>query len=420
MHINFKLKKMVRYYHKKLFVSLGILTMMACFYGCKEDVGITVNRSGEVPGQVSNIHVTPISGGAIIRYDLPVSEDLRYVKATYSLDNGIVREAKSSIYKNEITVDGFGREGSYNIELRSVAVGEVESEAQNLQVDVLRPPHLLVLDKMREEADGIVSTFGGLNLNYVNETRANIVVRVIKRNNNEEWESVDNTYTNFESGTIRVRGQAAEATDFGIYIEDRWDHVSDTLTVNLTPIEEVAIPTTAFARLALPNDAAVRASGFPFTGIWDGNVNAGYLSTSPNIELPNSITIDMGIAARLSRMQIWATRAGTLSDVYGASHLYDFEIFGSNAPNSTGEWDESWTSLGRFVSERPSGYGFNVPATSAEQTNIQNNGETYEFPDPMAFDKFRYIRFKNYATWNGAYEGSSNFFIFELRLFGQL
>ncbi|MCH5685889.1 DUF4959 domain-containing protein [Niabella sp. W65] len=78
--------------------------------GCKEDLGISVNKVGEKPAAVSNVQVTPISGGATLKYDLPLSEDLRYVKAVYTLDNGVKREAKASIYKNEITVDGFGKE----------------------------------------------------------------------------------------------------------------------------------------------------------------------------------------------------------------------------------------------------------------------------------------------------------------------
>lgn len=404
---------------KNIVFFICILSLLG-FNSCKEDLGIEINRVGAKPGQVSNPKVTSISGGAIIKYDLPLSEDLRYVKATYTLDNGIVREAKSSIYKNEILVDGFGKEGAYDIQLTSVSVGEIGSEPLIVKVQVLRPPHQLVLDKLKT-GDNIVTTFGGLNLKYINETSANLVIRIIKIDSTGKWVPVESEYTNLESGIVRIRGQQAKATNFGFYIEDRYDHFSDTFKVNLTPIEEIKIPTTKWAQLVLPNDAAVRVGSFPYAGIWDGNTNNGYLSNSPNIELPNSTTIDLGVAARLSRMQIWATRYSTLSDVYGAAHLYDFEIFGSNSPNPTGAWDETWTSLGRFISTRSiTGFGFGVPATTAEQNNIRDNGETYEFPDPMGFEKYRYIRFRNYATWNGSYEGSSNFFIFELRLFGQL
>ncbi len=407
----------------RIAVLTGVTALLLLCNGCKEDLGITINKVGEKPPQVSNIQVTPVSGGAVIKYDLPLSEDLRYVVANYSLDNGIKRETKASIYKNELTIDGFGKEGTYEVELRSVSVGEVASDPLAVQVEVLRPPHQLVLDKMREN-DDIAATFGGLNLNYTNETLANLIIRVIKKDSTGQWVAAESEYTNFKSGTIRIRGQEAKPTDFGVFIEDRWDHTSDTLVVNLTPLGEVAVPTTRWARFALPGDAGVRASGFPFTGIWDGNTNAGYLSIANNatesIALPNSLTIDLGIPVILSRMQIWATRYSTLADVYGPAHLYDFEIYGSNSPNPDGSWDESWTLLGHFNSTRPTGFGFGVPATSAEQINIRDNGETYEFPDPTSFPKFRYIRFKNYATWGGSYEGSSNFFIFELKLFGQL
>lgn len=415
---------MKRNFFIKISAAFSILAALFFAAGCKEDLGISVNKVGEKPAPVSNVQVTPVSGGAVLKYDLPLSEDLRYVKASYTLDNGIKREAKASIYKNEITVDGFGKEGAYNVTLQAVSVGEVASDPVSVPITVLRPPFLLVLDKIKND-NNIIATFGGINLNYNNDARSDIIIKVM-RDSSGKWLPVDEEYTNFPTGTIRIRGQKAEPTRFGVFIQDRWDHTSDTFNVTLTPLEEVRIPTTGWKKFFLPSDAGERASGFPFTGIWDGNINAGYLSIAntnaplESITLPNSLTMDLGIPVQISRMQIWATRASTASDVYGAAHLYEFEIYGSNAPNPNGQWDESWTRLGQFVSTRPSGFGFGVPATAAEITNIRDNGETYEFPDPTGFPKYRYIRFRNYATWNGAYEGGSNFFIFELRLFGQL
>lgn len=401
------------------------LSLFLFLYACKEDVGITVNKIGVVPGNVTNVQFTPTSGGAILHYDLPSSDDLRYVKATYTLDNGIVREAKSSIYKNEIIIDGFGQEGEYDIKLQSVSVGEVMSEAMTIRINVLRPPYLVVLDEIIADSN-IGATFGGFNIDYVNTSKANLVIRVVKKDDDGRWNPVNNTYTNYERGRIRVRGQESELSNFGLFIEDRWSHKSDVYSFSVHPLEEVDIPADNWARFVLPFDAGVRGASFPFNGIWDGDINKGYLSianansATESVALPNSITIDLRIPVLLSRMQIWATRSATAADVYGASHIYDFEIYGSNAPNPSGEWDNTWTSLGRFVSSRPSGFGFGVPATAEELTEIRENGETYEFPDPTGHEKFRYIRFKNYATWAGAYEGNQNFFIYELFLFGQL
>ncbi|WP_346236890.1 DUF4959 domain-containing protein [Niabella insulamsoli] len=389
---------------------------------CKEDIGIEINKVGEKPGPVSNVQVTPISGGAVIKYTLPLSEDLRYVKATYKLDNGIERKAKSSIYKNEIIVDGFGKEGSYDIELRSVSVGEVESEPTTIKVDVLRPPHQLVLDKM--ESGSIVTTFGGLNLTYVNETKADLVIRVIKKDASGAWNPVEAAYTNFETGTIRIRGQQAVPTDFGVFIEDRWDHSSDTLVMNLTPIEEVAIPRDRWEKISLPGDVGNRGGGFDYRGIWDGNTNRGYLSTNSGVTPvdanSSAFTLDLGVPVLLSRMLIWATRYSNINDVYGPAHIFDFEVYGSNQPNPSGAWDSTWTRLDHFESVRPSGFAFGVPATTTERDYIRDNGETYEFSDPVAFEKFRYIRFKVNAGWSGVFEGNPTFFIYELYLYGQL
>lgn len=420
----------------KVIASIAMAIPLCFLIACEEDLGVGVNKVGEKPLVVSNVQVTPISGGAILKYDLPVSEDLRYVKAIYTLDNGIKRETKSSIYKNQLTVDGFGEAGSYDIELRSVSVGEVESDPLIVKTEVLTPPHQLVLDQMKDEGS-LLLAFGGFNVNYVNETKANLVIRVIKKDSLGVWIPLDTEYTNFEKGVIRIRGQEPKSTDFGIFIEDRWDHASDTLIVNFTPIEEVLIPRDNWNKYnpngdnntsGLPGDAALRTTatsgGFSFNGIWDDNINVGYLSTkSPNPpggapDLPVSCTIDLGVQARFSRMVIWATRPSNSNDIYGGAHVQDFEIYGSNNPNPNGEFDETWTLLDRFVGERPSGLGFNQSATSEEIAHIRANGETYEFSNPELFEKFRYIRFRIHRTWNNS--DKANFFIYELYLYGQL
>ena len=50
------------------------------------------------PGPISNVKVENTPGGAILTYSLPQDEDLLYVKAVYSLKDGVMSEARSSLY----------------------------------------------------------------------------------------------------------------------------------------------------------------------------------------------------------------------------------------------------------------------------------------------------------------------------------
>ncbi|MGJ7031201.1 DUF4959 domain-containing protein [Niabella hirudinis] len=405
---------MTKYLSQKLMIAITTL-IAACFIGgCKEDLGIGVNKIGEKPLPVSNITVTSISGGAYIKYDLPLSEDLRYVKATYKLDNGIEREAKASIYKNEILVDGFGEAGDYNIELRAVAVGEVASDPVTVNVNVLTPPHQLVLQKLSESGK-IMETFGGFNLKYQNETASDIVIRILKKDSVGQWKLIHSEYTNLKEDVIKVRGVEAGLSDFGFFIEDRYDHFSDTLVRALNPTKEVLIPRDKFAQFKLPNDPKIRST-FPFVRIWDGNIGAGALTELQT--LPIAFTIDVGIPVMISRMVTW-TNYGSTAGGYGSAHIYDFELYGSNEPNPSGAWDSTWTLLGSFKGQRPSGLGFGVAPSQAERDYLRDNGETWELPSPEAFPKFRYIRLKVYATWNGAYEVPAEVYLNELYLYGQ-
>jgi hypothetical protein len=408
---------MKRFLNTTFAISIAMAATISCFVtGCKEDRGIDINRIGEKPQPVSNVKVTPVSGGAVIKYDLPNSNDLRYIKASYKLDNGIERETKASIYQNEILVDGFGQAGTYDIILTAVAVGEVSSDPVTIKADVLTPPYKLVLEKLGE-GNNIEATFGGINLRYFNEQKADIIIRVIRKDADGKWVRVGEEYTNFEKDVIRIRGLQAGPADFGVYIEDRWDHFSDTLIVNLSPLEEVEITSGNWKALELGNDAQTRGGQWGIDKIWDGNVGSGNLTKLSPLPV-GFVTIDLGRPVRLSRLVRW-TNSGSNAGAYGRAHIYDFAVYGSNNPDQSGNWN-SWTLIERFQSVRPTGLGFGTSASSAERDWLKSNGETHEFSDPTASEKYRYLRLRVYATWDGSYVGDAEIYLYELKLYGQL
>ena len=82
------------------FAAFLFLSLWAC-----EDIEDSFDK--EPPGVVSNVEITPMSGGAKITYDLPDDDDILFVKASYvnSLDQSVFKV--SSFYSNEIEIDGF-------------------------------------------------------------------------------------------------------------------------------------------------------------------------------------------------------------------------------------------------------------------------------------------------------------------------
>src|SRR5687768_3907386 len=75
---------------------------------CKEESFWQEPTDTNPPGEISNVEVENIPGGAILRYALPHDEDLLYVKAVYSLKDGITSEVRASLYNDTLKIQGFG------------------------------------------------------------------------------------------------------------------------------------------------------------------------------------------------------------------------------------------------------------------------------------------------------------------------
>lgn len=375
------------------------VVLLLVWAGCKRDDGLKALKKGEVPAVVTNYSYVSIPGGAIITYDLPQGTDLRYIKATYKLDNGETREAKSAIYKNTLQVDGFASEGSYDISLTSVAVGEIESAPVIVKVQALRPAYKLVMDTIKLKS-AFYAAFGGLNIDYSNPTSSSLVFHVLQKDvSTSQWKEIQTVYSNAPGGRVRVRGLEAVARDFGVAITDRWNNRTDTLTASLTPFQESLIDRTKFLPLYLPSDtydihtAQGRARALPV--LWDGvHAQSGNIfQTKPTTLIPQWFSFDMGAGYRLSRMIVYPDIPPSDQNVYTGGQPSSFEMWGSNNPTSDGSFN-SWTYVGTFNSIKPSGSPLGkVTAADIAQARA---GEEFEFDNA---GKFRYWRFKTTATW---------------------
>jgi hypothetical protein len=405
---------------------------------CKEDLGVTAARVGEKPGILTNLQYEEKPGGALISYDLPTTPDLRYIKATYTLDNGRKMTGKASVYDNRILVEGYADIGEHDIELVAVSVGDIESDPVNLRIRTGKPEYLLLAESFLSDAN-LYSTFGGLNIQFTNASAANVIIRVFRQpaDAGENWSVISETYTKSKEGTIRIRGEQALESNYGVVVRDQWGNVSDTIKRVLTPLAEYELTGAKVYTNMVPasatnlngdytinnNNGLGNSTGPMNTSLFDGVEATPYYDTKTqwwgrSAPIPFQFTLDLGRKTQLSRLKMWG-RKDNYALLYQATHVKEFELYGSNAPNADGSWD-SWTFIGAYEGIRPSGLAFGVNAT-AEDQDYARQGEDFEvqWDDP---DGFRYYRIRVLSTWNGIREqpwaNTLTVAIAELKFFG--
>ena len=89
-------------------ITLFLIFILLLVVSCGEEPIGQIPIDNVAPGKVSDVKVKNVKGGAILTYKLPKDEDLLYVKAIYSLRDGIINEAKSSLYTDTLKLYGFG------------------------------------------------------------------------------------------------------------------------------------------------------------------------------------------------------------------------------------------------------------------------------------------------------------------------
>ncbi len=374
---------------------------------CSDDLEPAPSRSGKKPDPISNYEVQGIAGGAIISYELPSNEDLRYVKAVYKLADGNLKEKKTSLYSNTVTVDGFALEGDYTINLVAVAVGEVESDPTPVEITTLTPPYIKTLNSIASESS-LKATFGGISLNFENETEAPLVIHVLAKDSLNQWTSANDFYTKLPNGTFNVRGYPSEEREFGVFITDRWNNHSDTIVNTFVPVFEEMMDKSLFRQYNLPGDTYEAHRGFKSTDVlWDGNDRVGttVFHTAPGTGVPQYFTFDMGVKAELSRFLMYSR----LGKEYQFNHPRVFELWGSNNPNPDGSW-ESWNLVGTFTSIKPSGSPLGEETT--DDIEYARAGEEFEVENQE--EPYRYWRWKTLDTWGG----NSDVALGELTFFG--
>ncbi len=355
------------------------------------------------------------AGGAKISYTLPKETDISYVRAEY-MYKGKLTTTKSTVYKNFVIIEGFGSTDPVDVNLYTVDHSNNESAPVKVTIKPLTPPVYGITQSFKWVRD-----FGGFKLNWENTTGSEVVLTLLKKGTDGLYHEEDTYYTSAKEGIHNFRGFDNVASDFGIYVRDKFYNISDTVKFNLTPIREVQIPTKNFARiLDIPADNHSQLWGWEFVKLWDDIYpgDTGWHTDDGNGgKRPLYWTIDMGLTAKLSRFTIWHRT----SIPYGHQNLKKFEVWGATEyekgkPDAYwrkgGGWetDGHWTLIGTFEIKKPS--GLEGTQVTAEDVTAMNDG--FEFQVPLVVKPIRYVRFAMLSNFSGGYDVH----IAEIKFFG--
>lgn len=390
---------------------MGILMLSLIWYGCEEEGRIDqIDDSAPAPAQVTNVTVRNTPGGAVLKYTLPNDKNLLYVQAIYEIQPGVFHENKSSYFKDSLVLEGFGDVKEYEVKIYTVGKNGKQSEPLTQKVHPTKPPVQLATKSLRE-------TFGGIAVDIVNPEKANLAIVLLADTANQGFLSeVYTFYTSMPNAAFNYRGLDSIPGNFAVYLRDRWNNFSDTVSARLTPWFEEYIVKGSWSDYTLPGDIPPVNSGYPITRIWDEVYTTDGFHGMETQLLPHTLTWNLGEVVKLSRLKYYPRRHG--DDRWKRGHARIFEIYGSkNPPNPDGSMDDSWIPLGRFTCVKPSGEGSTI---TQEDIDFSDNGIDFDFevsdfaPNPYA--EVQYIRWRTVSTY--AFASFSTVHIMELSFWG--
>ena len=367
-----------------------LITSTFFLQSCKEESHQPL-VGGIKPESLKNVQIENRNGVALVTYSLP-DEGAFYVLAEYEPKPGVKREAKSSIYKQELFLDGFYKEQEYEVNLYVVGKDEQRSEPLKISVSPLAPPYMSTFNTIQVLAD-----WGGLTINASNVGENDFMFSVFEVGEDGKPKEENTYYTKQKDVQFSVRGYESKDTQFGIYVRDKFENRSDTLYLNLKPLFEKEIDRTKFLEVRLPTDTyqSHNLINTPMHRMWNDDITNrdNLFLTLPNASpIPQWFTFDMSKKVKLSRMRIWHRN----TFFFEGGNLKRFELYGSNNPAADGSW-ESWNLIGSFESKKPSG----LPRgqLSNEDNEYIRAGEEFVFG--LDNQPYRYLRLKTLEVWGG-------------------
>jgi hypothetical protein len=376
-------------------IMLGCMLAIFSLYACSETELQPIEKNTKAPGKVTVTDILNTPGGAVITYTLPSDPDLLYVMARYE-EKGIPKEFKASFYTNWLLIDGLSREEEYTVNLTAVNRSGKASEAVPVKIIPLKPPVREVFESLKGSP-----TFGGIEISYENSSGAFVAIGVLTTDASGEFYEYDTYYSSRPGDVFSVRGFGDGEREFRLYVKDKWDNVSDTVSFKVSPIGEIELDKSLFKELKLKGDAGTTAWSGRMPYIWDNIiVGDGWGLHTGNVATgaPMYVTFDLGVVATLSRFKLWP--------IVDDKHMYNdvsprnYEIWGRTepiGPMDDGEFFPYWFKMGEIENIKPSG----LPAGSLTDDDraVANRGDEIVFN--YNEHTTRYIRIRCLRNWSG-------------------
>lgn len=396
-----------------------IRLLLLCFLalsGCsdKTNVHLPIETDGTPPMEPYDIKAENLPGGALITYSVPEDPRLLYVEASYEMSNGKQNQVRASFYNDTLRILGFSDTLEHEITLFGVSRSGVKSQARTVTIRPTEAPIWRVFRSL-----DVLNSFGGFNVEARNETRSDIVIEVLKKNELGEFErDLDRSiYTSQDSIVSKIRGLDTMRYAFGFTVIDRWGNSTDTLYKDIDPLFDTQLDPSRFRDFTLPGDALENPNTSGVRGLWDGifdwpNVSFTWADVNQPAHIkgkPHMITFDLGMPAKISR--IWIRPYPESGDrYYFFTTMRRFEIYGSESPNLDGSLDASWHLLGAYEVIKPSG----LPYGTHNQEDVQTAVAGFNWEAALDVPKVRYIRIRCLENFGGGNQQS----VSELRVYG--
>ncbi|MDR1223026.1 MAG: DUF4959 domain-containing protein [Tannerella sp.] len=395
--------------------------LLLAFVACKEDEKLVYyDKDAPAPAVIDagTVTVENFAGKSVLRYNIPVDDNLLYVKAEYESAPGVGRQAKSSRFTDTLAIEGFAAAGNYEVKLFSVGKNEKESEPVTVTVSPLTPPVIDAYPSL-----DIIATFGGIEGKFSNLSGQPLKVILMMDSTGNGPEFMQSFMIDNPDAKFSIRGLPSKSLQFFAYMMDRWGNKTDTKTFTLTPMFEEALDKTLWKEFKLPSDFQNTYEnnypGYVFRNIFGGTIcpwnGWDQVFIPNNNSLPSTFTIDLGVEAQLSRFNLVPWWWFLYKD-----HARTFEVYGTASRNPGDDLTGGdWTLIGKFESWKPSGDDPLV-VTSDDQNYAWPGGESFDVKSseeqPNPYFPVRMVRFRILSTWSGGFMYS----IDELSIWGEI
>jgi hypothetical protein len=383
----------------------SFLFFFATFIACEEEKKlIYYDESAAAPAAIdaSTVTVENFEGKSVLRYKIPVDNNLLSIRAEYESAPGVKRQVQTSRFTDSLAVEGFAAAGDYQIQLFSVGKNEKESKPVTVTVSPLTPPIVDAFSSLN-----ITAAFGGIEGSFSNLSGQPLKVVLMVDSTGNEPEFMQTFMIDNPKAKFSIRELPAKSMRFFAYMADRWGNKTDMKEYTLTPLFEEQLDKKIWKEFKLPSDFQTintNYAGYVFTNLFSGVIcpwNGWSGNFLPDTySLPATFTIDLGVEAKLSRFNIvpWWWFLYTY-------YPKEFEIYGTTSRNPGDDLaGGDWKLIGKFETWKPSGDDPLV-VTADDQAYAWPGGENIDIkvsdeqPDP--YFPVRMIRFKILKNWNG-------------------